>query len=129
MNALHILRTGLSTLIPALLGLLLLSTPASSDPADSTAASHSPQSAGRPRWNKVTVELPVSQAQFPPGKGAEISGQCLICHSAGMVLRQPPLTLDEWIGEVNKMRSAFGAPLPSDQVQALAEYLHAINGR
>jgi len=27
------------------------------------------------------------------------------------------------------MRNAFGAPLPADQVQALARYLRAINGR
>jgi len=44
------------------------------------------------------------------------------------VLRQPPLTEDEWIGEINKMRNAFGAPLPADQVDALAKYLSSING-
>jgi hypothetical protein len=27
------------------------------------------------------------------------------------------------------MRNSFGAPLPADQVQALAEYLRSINGR
>ena len=81
------------------------------------------------RWTKVSVELPVSEASFPPGDGAEITGQCLICHSAGMVLRQPPLTKDEWTAEINKMRNAFGAPLPSGQVEALARYLYRINGR
>jgi hypothetical protein len=44
------------------------------------------------------------------------------------VLRQPPLTEDEWTGEINKMRNSFGAPLPADQVAALARYLHSING-
>jgi hypothetical protein len=44
-------------------------------------------------------------------------------------LRQPPLTQDEWTVEINKMRNAFGAPLPADQVQALAQYLRSINGR
>jgi hypothetical protein len=81
------------------------------------------------RWAKVSVELPVSGASFPPGEGADITGQCLICHSAGMVLRQPPLTKDEWTAEINKMRNAFGAPLPSSQVEALAKYLYRINGR
>ena len=81
------------------------------------------------RWAKVSVELPVSEASFPPGDGAEITGQCLICHSAGMVLRQPPLTKDEWTAEINKMRTAFGAPLPAGQVEALARYLYRINGR
>jgi len=82
-----------------------------------------------PRWSKVSVALPVSEASFPPGDGVDITPQCLICHSAGMVLRQPPLTKDEWTAEINKMRNAFGAPLPSGQVEALARYLFRINGR
>jgi mono/diheme cytochrome c family protein len=81
-------------------------------------------------WTKVEVKLPVSEAVFPPGNGADIAnGQCLVCHSAGMVLRQPPLSHDEWAGEINKMRSAYGAPIPADQVEALARYLYGINGR
>jgi hypothetical protein len=46
-----------------------------------------------------------------------------------MVLEQPPLTRDEWAGEINKMRDSFGAPLPADQVEALAGYLYRIAGR
>ena len=81
------------------------------------------------RWTKVSVDLPSSETIFPPGPGAQIAnGQCLICHSAGMVLRQPPLTQTQWAIEIEKMRTAYGAPLPADQVQALAEYLHGING-
>jgi mono/diheme cytochrome c family protein len=81
-------------------------------------------------WSKVSVELPTSEARFPAGNGADIAnGQCLICHSAGMVLRQPPLTQDQWTGEIEKMRSAYGAPLPADQVEALARYLHGVVGR
>jgi mono/diheme cytochrome c family protein len=81
-------------------------------------------------WVKLSVELPASQTFFPPGNGADIANsQCLICHSAGMVLRQPALTQDEWAGEINKMRNSFGAPLPADQVAPLAKYLRGINGR
>jgi mono/diheme cytochrome c family protein len=83
-----------------------------------------------PKWVKVSVDLPASQVSFPPGDGSVIANAyCLICHSAGMVLRQPPLTQDEWSSEINKMRNAFGAPLPADQVEALAKYLRSINGR
>jgi mono/diheme cytochrome c family protein len=82
------------------------------------------------KWTKVSVELPVSQVSFPPGDGSVIANAyCLICHSAGMVLRQPSLTQDEWTVEINKMRNAFGAPLPADQVEALAKYLRSINGQ
>jgi hypothetical protein len=83
-----------------------------------------------PKWVKVSVDLPTSQISFPPGNGSVIANAyCLICHSAGMVLRQPPLTQDEWTAEINKMRNAFGAPIPADQVQALSQYLGSINGR
>ena len=82
-----------------------------------------------PGWAKVAVDLPTSGTLFPPGKGADIANaQCLICHSAGMVLRQPPLTQDEWAGEIKKMRNSFGAPLPADQVEVLAKYLRGIQG-
>jgi hypothetical protein len=79
------------------------------------------------QWAIVRVELPVSDETFPPGAGADAAAsQCLICHSAGMVLRQPPLTKDEWRAEIMKMRSAYGAPVPDDQVDGLSEYLKSI---
>jgi mono/diheme cytochrome c family protein len=71
--------------------------------------------------------MPVSETTFPPGAGSEIAtSQCLICHSAGMILRQPPLTQEQWLAEINKMRAAFGALIPVDQVDALARYLSGI---
>lgn len=83
-----------------------------------------------PKWKVVSVEFPVSNEIFPSGPGADVAdSQCLICHSAGMVLRQPPLTKDEWRSEIQKMRSAYGALLPAEQVDALSEYLQRIDGR
>jgi hypothetical protein len=82
-----------------------------------------------PQWAIVRVKLPDSDEPFPPGIGADIaSSQCLICHSSGMVLTQPPLKKDEWRAEIMKMRSAYGAPIPEDQVESLSEYLKNING-
>jgi mono/diheme cytochrome c family protein len=116
--------------VPILLGIALATGLASPHAADSTAAVEKKATGPVLKWAKVSVDLPVSHTAFPPGNGADIAnGQCLICHSAGMVLRQPPLTLDEWTGEINKMRTAFGAPLPADQVGALAKYLQGINGQ
>src|ERR1700731_869 len=81
-----------------------------------------------PKWTKVSVEMPASQTPFPPGDGSVIANaQCLICHSAGMVLRQPSLTQEEWLTEINKMRNSYGAPIPADQVEPLARYLRSIN--
>ena len=116
--------------VPVLLGIVLaagLTWPrtVNSEPTAKEAAKGPIQ-----KWTKVSVDLPVSQVSFPPGNGSVIANAyCLICHSAGMVLRQPPLTLDEWTVEINKMRNAFGAPLPADQVEALAKYLRSINGQ
>jgi hypothetical protein len=85
------------------------------------------QVAASPQWPIVRVELPTGDETFPPGVGATIAtSQCLICHSAGMVLQQPPLTKDEWRAEIVKMRSAFGAPVPDDQIDGLSEYLFAL---
>jgi mono/diheme cytochrome c family protein len=82
------------------------------------------------KWTSVRVELPASDEPFPAGTGADIaSSQCLICHSAEMVLTQPPLKKDEWRAEILKMRSAYGAPIPEEQVDGLSEYLKNINGR
>jgi len=78
----------------------------------------------------VRVELPASDQAFPPGVGADIANsQCLICHSAGMVLTQPPLKKDEWRAEIMKMRASYGAPIPEDQVDGLSEYLKNISAR
>jgi mono/diheme cytochrome c family protein len=116
--------------VPILLGIALATGLAWSRTTDSTAAVGETARGPVQKWAKVSVELPAGDTAFPPGNGADIAnGQCLICHSAGMVLRQPPLTLDEWTGEINKMRNSFGAPLPADQVGALAQYLVSINGR
>jgi mono/diheme cytochrome c family protein len=115
--------------VPVLLGIALAAGLAWPRTVDSEPATKQAAKGPVPKWVKVSVELPASQVSFPPGDGSVIANAyCLICHSAGMVLRQPPLTLDEWIGEINKMRNAFGAPLPADQIDAVAKYLHSING-
>jgi len=77
---------------------------------------------------KVTVQLPTNVTLFPAGQGAEIANsQCLTCHSADMVLHQPARTQEQWKDTINKMRSAYGAPLPPEQVDVLATYLARLN--
>jgi hypothetical protein len=98
--------------------------------APATAPQEHPATASVPKWVKISVNLPASSTLFPPGTAAEIANsQCLICHSAEMVMTQPALTLDEWTAEIGKMRGVYGAPLPADGVEALARYLHDLNGR
>src|ERR1700688_2923393 len=81
-------------------------------------------------FEALKVNLPISAAEFPAGKGSDIANaNCLICHSAGMALRQPPLSEDEWGAEIKKMKSSFGAPIPADQIDQLAQYLGSVHGR
>jgi cytochrome c5 len=78
----------------------------------------------------VSVQFPDSRNVFPHGVGTDIANtQCMICHSAGMVTRQPPLAFDTWKEIVEKMRTAYGAPLPADQVETVSRYLTGINGK
>jgi hypothetical protein len=77
--------------------------------------------------HSVSVDLPASQSSFPAGPGSDTAGKCLICHSAGMVLKQPALTQAEWTAEINKMRIAYGAPIEDSEVPVLSAYLAKIN--
>jgi mono/diheme cytochrome c family protein len=121
-------KFALISAVPTLLGIALATGLAWPRTVNSEPATQETAKGPIQKWAKVSVELPVSKISFPPGNGSVIANAyCLICHSAGMVLRQPPLTQDEWTGEINKMRNSFGAPLPADQVQALAKYLLSIN--
>jgi sulfite dehydrogenase (cytochrome) subunit B len=73
----------------------------------------------------LTIEIPKETATLRPGPGAEVAnGQCLICHSAEYITTQPrdkPLAF--WKAEVEKMKKVYGAPIPDDQIDLIADYL------
>jgi len=73
----------------------------------------------------LSIELPPETAAFRPGTGVDIANShCLICHSADYVLTQPPTTTrTQWKAIVEKMRQRFGASLPAEQVDVVADYL------
>jgi hypothetical protein len=52
-----------------------------------------------------------------------VNNNCLVCHSAGMVLTQPRLPRAVWQAEVDKMRSTYKAPIAAEDVPAIVEYL------
>ena len=77
----------------------------------------------------VTLELPTSDVEFPKGPNADvINGNCVACHSAGMVLTQPSLSRKEWQAEVNKMRNVYKAPVSGPDADAIVDYLAATKG-
>ena len=73
----------------------------------------------------LTIELPADTAQLAPGPGSDLANrQCLTCHSADYVGIQPrgkPLAF--WKGEVEKMKKVYGAPIPDEEIEPIAQYL------
>ena len=87
-------------------------------------------------WCEVPVEpirnpfagdewvLPAVQPSLRPGDGAGlVTTQCSLCHSLDYIATQPALTRAQWTAGIEKMRTRFGAPIQTNQVSALVEYL------
>ena len=78
----------------------------------------------------VSVDLPPGDDMFPNGPGADaINNNCLACHSADMVLNQPALPMTQWHAEVDKMRTAYKAPIDPKDVDAILDYLVSVKGK
>ncbi len=76
------------------------------------------------RAAEKTFTLPQETATLKPGPGAElVTSQCLLCHSADYISTQPRLTRAAWKAEVIKMQQKYGAPILTNNVDALADYL------
>ena len=77
----------------------------------------------------VSVDLPPGDDMFPDGPGADaINNNCLACHSADMVLNQPAMSKVRWQAEVDKMRTAYKAPIDPKDVDAIVDYLVSTKG-
>jgi len=77
-------------------------------------------------------KLPPETVRFKPGPGsgaAIATGNCLICHSADYITTQPPLDRAGWRASIQKMREKYGAPINTNSVDTLAEYLAKTYGR
>lgn len=75
-------------------------------------------------------KLPPEQTTLKPGPGREVVlGQCLVCHSADYVTSQPPMVRAAWLASIEKMRSKYAAPIPTNSVAGLADYLTAQYGK
>ena len=77
----------------------------------------------------INVDLPPGDDTFPNGPGADaINNNCLACHSVDMVLNQPALPKVQWEAEVDKMNTAYKAPIDPKDVGAILDYLVSIKG-
>jgi hypothetical protein len=83
---------------------------------------------GKFSLRSVSADLPFGDRMFPEGPGAEAANNnCLACHSVGMVLNQPVLSRAQWLSEVEKMRTAYKAPIDPKDVNTIVDYLVKIN--
>lgn len=76
-----------------------------------------------------TWVLPTEPFTLKEGPGLElIRAHCLLCHSTEYISTQPPLKRGQWEAEVAKMRGKFGAPIATNAVPGIVEYLVANYG-
>ena len=77
----------------------------------------------------VSVDLPDSDRALPDGPGlAAVQGNCISCHTPGMILNQPALPKAAWEAEVAKMRNVYKAPIDEKDVPDIVAYLTAVKG-
>jgi sulfite dehydrogenase len=59
---------------------------------------------------------------------ALVRGNCLLCHSTEYISTQPPLRANQWQAEVLKMKGKFGAPIATNDIPELVDYLVRVYG-
>jgi hypothetical protein len=75
------------------------------------------------------LNVPTNDALFPSGPGSDaINNNCLACHSADHVLNQPSLSREAWQEVVNKMITAYKAPVSPEDARAIVDYLARTKG-
>ena len=74
--------------------------------------------------------LPVGEPALPEGEtAAPIRRHCALCHSFDYIATQPRLSRTGWAASVEKMRAKYGAPIPTNDVPALVNYLVKNHGK
>lgn len=69
-------------------------------------------------------KLPFESAKLEKGPGVEVaSAQCILCHSVDYISTQPRLNRAAWTATVTKMRDRYGAPIATNNVEVLVNYL------
>ncbi len=74
-------------------------------------------------WQSVSVTVPGPGGYYSGPDAQLLNANCVMCHTAGFVERQPMLSLAAWTTEVTKMKKAFGAPLQDKDIPTIAQAL------
>lgn len=73
---------------------------------------------------ETTFTLPAETAKLKPGPGLElVNSQCLLCHSVDYISTQPRLPAPQWRAVVVKMQAKYGAPIATNKIDVLVDYL------
>jgi mono/diheme cytochrome c family protein len=79
-------------------------------------------------FKSLQLTLPPGTDSYPGGPNVEIVNRnCLACHSADMVLKQPLFPRSTWAAEVTKMRNVYKAPVSDADVALIVDYLAAMH--
>jgi mono/diheme cytochrome c family protein len=71
-----------------------------------------------------------SKVVLKDGPGRDKVQACIACHSADYIqMNSRFLDKAGWTASVNKMINAFGAPIPKEDVEAIASYLATNYGK
>ncbi len=70
------------------------------------------------------ITLPQDSKLFTGIGSKHLNQYCLICHSEEYLNSQPALDKKMWEKEVLKMRSSYGAPIPTEDVEVIADELY-----
>jgi hypothetical protein len=79
----------------------------------------------------LEITLPPETTFFQPSAlpgYAAATASCVNCHSADYIRTQPPTPAATWKTEVLKMKKVYGAPIPDEQVDPIADYLFQTYG-
>jgi cytochrome c5 len=77
----------------------------------------------------LKLDVPTSDAMVPPGPGADaVNNNCLACHSADHLMTQPSLRKETWEEVVQKMITAYKAPISPEDATAIVDYLARTKG-
>ncbi len=71
-----------------------------------------------------SVHAQESKVALKEGQGKDKAMQCVACHSLDYIaMNSRFLNKAGWTAEVNKMINVFKAPIPKEDVEAIASYL------
>src|ERR1700722_567409 len=82
------------------------------------------------RAAETKFSLPPETARLKAGPGVELAtAQCSLCHSADYISTQPRLARTVWKAEVTKMQQKYGAPILTNNIDGLVDYLTGAYGK